>query len=364
MIKSYRKKSPASLHAQRLRKKKRSTPQKKGVKSRSRGRRQSRHMLRGGVITLWNGDTFTPNDGGTLRRAIREMMENRPAALARYGPLRDWNTERVQDFTFAFVDYTFPGGQGAGEDDDVTGWDTSAATIMYRMFANCTTFDQPLRFDTHLVTRMGSMFYGCTAFDQPLTFNTHACRDFASMFSGCTAFNQPLNFDTHNARHMSYMFFGCTAFNQPLHQWYHQPSANRGFIWYMFAGCASFQSPVFTMSMAEYNESRLSGTPLGQSDVMQQALLRVAGRERNLVAQGRMISHASVQAARALGGAPVLDAERAALALAMEGDFGFRAERNDEAVYGRGRDMANASAAANSNKRARGVELDEHFDDD
>ena len=291
-------------------------------------------------------------------------MENRPAALARYGPLRDWNTERVQDFTFAFVDYTFPGGQGAGEDDDVTGWDTSAATIMYRMFANCTTFDQPLRFDTHLVTRMGSMFYGCTAFDQPLTFNTHACRDFASMFSGCTAFNQPLNFDTHNARHMSYMFFGCTAFNQPLHQWYHQPSANRGFIWYMFAGCASFQSPVFTMSVAEYNESRLSGTPLGQSDVMQQALLRVAGRERNLATQGRMISHASVEAARALGGAPVLDAERAALALAMEGDFGFRAERNDEAVYGRGRDMANASAAANSNKRARGVELDEHFDDD
>ena len=57
MIKSYRNKSPASLHAVRLRKKKRSTPQKKGVKSRSRSRGTPRGVvrrgrrLRGGLLT-------------------------------------------------------------------------------------------------------------------------------------------------------------------------------------------------------------------------------------------------------------------------------------------------------------------------
>jgi hypothetical protein len=288
------------------------------------------------------------------------MNENRPAALARYGPLREWNTERVEDFSRAFNlrylgGYTFSGGQGAGEDDDITGWNTSAATNMTSMFKNCNTFNQPLRFDTHNVQRMDFMFNGCTAFNQPLTFDTRAVTGMAIMFSSCTTFNQPVHFDTRNVRFMNNMFFGCRAFNQPLtfntracqdfgkmffgcrafnqplHEWYTQPSRlyepkTMG----MFHLCNSFKSPVFAMSVEEYQVSRLPWTPLGKSALMQEALI-IARSKADPAKQGRIILLASIEAARVLG-APVHDPELAARRQDADA-YGYRADRHDDAEY-------------------------------
>ena len=276
-------------------------------------------------------------------------MEIRPVALARYGPLREWNTERVQNFSEAFVfgmherlsSYRFPGGQGAGEDDDITGWNTSAASDMSCMFLGCTTFNQPLRFDTHAVTDMSCMFERCTAFNQPLPFNTGACQSFGLMFGECTAFNQPLNFDTHNVREYNSMFFRCIAFNQPLHHWYRQPSRYRGIrlMWAMFEGCVSFKGPVFKMSVAEYDQSELPLTPLGQSAVMQEALMR-AGRVIDPAEQGRIISKASREAALVLG-APVHNPELAALREQYAYEYRYRPERDDDMYLPRDDDAVN-----------------------
>ena len=287
-------------------------------------------------------------------------MEERSAALARYGPLRTWNTQHVQDFDhtfFIFLDpYRFPGGQRAGEDDDITGWDTSAAITMNGMFMRCTKFNQPLRFNTHAVTSMSRMFDGCTSFNQPLTFNTGACQRFelmfrgctsfnqpltfntgavtsmSMMFYGCTAFNQPLDFDTHAVTSMSMMFEGCTAFNQPLHRWRNRPSENLQNLktMGMFEGCVSFQGPVFQMSVTEYGRSGLNHTPLGQSAVMQKAL-EDARHVTNPVTQGRIITQASREAARALG-APVHDAEMAARVQARA-DYSYRPKPKREDYY-------------------------------
>jgi hypothetical protein len=284
------------------------------------------------------------------------MNGNRPAALARYGPLREWNTENLQNFDRALAGYMFRGGQGAGEDDDITGWNTSAATVMSDMFDGCRTFNQLLRFDTHNVRRMDAMFRGCTAFNQPLIFDTravtsmrtmfafcatfnqpvhfdtHAVTSMWSMFVYCTAFNQPLAFDTHNVEMMGDMFANCTAFNQPLHKWHHQPSVRGRLsqIIGMFKNCRSFNSPVFAMSVNDYDASRLGTTPLGQSAVMEEALRR-AERVNDPAEQGRIILLASLRAARVLG-APVHDPEMAALRRDADA-YGYRADRHDDAVY-------------------------------
>lgn len=282
------------------------------------------------------------------------MTANRSLALARYGPLREWNTERVQNFDRALAGYMFRS-QGAGEDDDITGWNTSAATVMSDMFDGCGSFNQPLRFDTHNVRWMDAMFRGCTAFNQPLMFDTRAvinmqtmfafCARFNqpvhfdtravtsmwAMFTYCTAFNQPLAFDTHNVD-MNAMFANCTAFNQPLHKWHHQPSLEGRLsqIVGMFENCRSFKSPVFAMSVFEYDASRLRTTPLGQSAVMEEALRR-AERVNDPAEQGRIILLASLRAARVLG-APVQNTALAALRRDADA-YEYRPERDDDAVY-------------------------------
>ena len=313
------------------------------------------------------------------------MNRNRPAALALYGPLREWNTERIRDFSNTFFvepTYTFPGGQGAGEDDDITGWNTSAATNMTNMFRRCNTFNQPLRFDTRdvrsmqfmfaacaafnqpltfdtrNVRNMELMFRGCTAFNQPLTLDTSAATDMYGTFSGCTTFNQPVHFDTHAVTNMGSMFFncsafnqplafdtravldmrlmfsGCTAFNQPLHTWHHEPSALLDMpmavlvVVNMFENCRSFNSPVFAMSVNDYNASRLGTTPLGQSAVMEEALI-IARSKADPAAQGRIILLASIEAARVLG-APVHDPELAALRERYAYEYRYRPDKDDD----------------------------------
>jgi hypothetical protein len=98
----------------------------------------------------------------------------------------------------------------------------------------------------------------------------------------------------------------------------------------MFEGCVSFQGPVFQMSVFEYDRSGLYHTPLGQSKVMQKAL-EGARNVANPVTQGRIITQASIEAARALG-APVHDAEMAARVQARA-DYSYRAAREDYDVY-------------------------------
>lgn len=301
---------------------------------------------------MWNGDRFTPNDNNELRRAIGAMLHNRPAALARYGPLREWNTERVQDFSGALFNYRFPGGQGAGEDDDITGWNTSAATDMTAMFEGCNTFNQPLRFDTRNVQQMLGMFHGCTAFNQPLAFNTSAVTSMTRMFMDCTTFNQPVHFDTHAVTDMDKMFARCSAFNQPLtfntracqnfrwlfancysfnqplHKWNVQRPERFRVTARMFDNCNSFNSPVFAMSVDEYDASRLETTPLGQSADMQQALI-IARRMADPAAQGRIISRASREAALVLG-APVHNPELAALRKRYAYEYRYRPDADDD----------------------------------
>ena len=79
---------------------------------------------------------------------------------------------------------------------DLSMWDTSNVTSMYRMFSE-STFNQDISmWDTSNVTNMYGMFFESTSFNQDLS-----------------------NWDTSNVEEMNYMFYGATEFNQDLSQW-------------------------------------------------------------------------------------------------------------------------------------------------
>merc|ERR1711935_483263 len=97
---------------------------------------------------------------------------------------------------------------------DISNWNTSGVTDMYRMFGYAAAFNQPLSFDTSSVTNMGYMFLGAAAFNQPLSFDTSSVTNMHGIFYNAEAFNQPLSFDTSSvtgSSAMDDMFSGASS---------------------------------------------------------------------------------------------------------------------------------------------------------
>jgi len=86
---------------------------------------------------------------------------------------------------------------------EISNWDTSRVTSMYRMFYEAEFFNQPLNdWKVSNVTNMWGMFFKASSFNQPLN-----------------------NWNVSNVIYMNsaFMFRDATAFNQPLHApWYHE----------------------------------------------------------------------------------------------------------------------------------------------
>jgi surface protein len=101
-------------------------------------------------------------------------------------------------------------------------WNVSNATNMSEMFDNATSFNQPLNnWNVSNVTNMSEMFYNATSFNQPLNnWNVSNVTNMSYMFKNATSFNQPLNnWNVSNVTNMSQMFKNATSFNQPLNNW-------------------------------------------------------------------------------------------------------------------------------------------------
>ncbi len=73
----------------------------------------------------------------TLLEAVALWCDDRAAALARYGPIGEWDTGGVTDMRDLFA------GKG-GFNDDIGGWDVSNVRDMHNMFLNAVAFNQPL----------------------------------------------------------------------------------------------------------------------------------------------------------------------------------------------------------------------------
>ena len=104
----------------------------------------------------------------------------------------------------------------------VSDWDTSLVTEMTFLFAQASSFNQPIgQWNTEKVDNMGSMFHGASSFNQPIgQWKTDNLRYMNNMFNGASSFNQPIGqWKTDKVTNMHGLFDGASSFNQPIGQW-------------------------------------------------------------------------------------------------------------------------------------------------
>jgi hypothetical protein len=122
----------------------------------------------------------------TLRAAVALWFDDNAAAVARYGPIGDWDTRDVRSMRELFEDRT-------DFDEDIGRWSVGSVEDMSIMFHGATKFNQPLdKWDVSRVKHMNCMFLGAALFNQPLDkWDVSSVKDIGGMFGGAASFEQP-----------------------------------------------------------------------------------------------------------------------------------------------------------------------------
>merc|ERR1712205_278515 len=110
-------------------------------------------------------NSYTPGDRFTnfgLRMAVKRWCEDRAVALAKYGPMAEWDVSEVTDMESLFSHkYDF--------NEPIGAWDTGKVTNMKAMFGSTKAFNHPIgAWNTSNVAGMNHMFVGAQAFNQPI----------------------------------------------------------------------------------------------------------------------------------------------------------------------------------------------------
>jgi len=159
-----------------------------------------------GVI---NGVTYTVVNEAMLR----EMVANEEDVTKVV-------TTRVTDMSNMFVINT-NSDEASSFNQDISSWDVSNVTNMYRILSYATSFNQDIsNWDVSSVTNMYGALEINGAFNQPIgNWDVSSVTDMSGMFQGATSFNQPIGgWDVSNVTDMSGMLRN-TPFNQPIGNW-------------------------------------------------------------------------------------------------------------------------------------------------
>ena len=154
-----------------------------------------------------------PLDDASIRRAVEALTNGRQMAV--YGPVAEWDTSEVENFSRLF----------SGMENftaDLSGWDVGKVTTMRRMFFNATSFTSDLsRWNVGQVEDMESMFEGTPIFTSDLSkWDVGKVTDMSGMFFNATSFNSDLSkWDVGNVERMSFMFSFATSFTSDLWKW-------------------------------------------------------------------------------------------------------------------------------------------------
>ena len=130
-------------------------------------------------------------------------------------------------------------------------WDTSNATTMAGMFADCTDFNADLsKWDISNVTNMYEMFRHCLKFNQDLSkWNVSNVEVLSAMFHYCIKFTSDLSkWDVSKAYNLGGMFRRCENFESDLSKW--DVSNVYNFI-DTFKECWKFQSDLSKWDMSK-----------------------------------------------------------------------------------------------------------------
>jgi hypothetical protein len=147
----------------------------------------------------------------TLRAAVALWFDDKAAAVARYGPIGDWDTRDVTSMRGLFAGR-------ADFDEDIGRWSVGSVEDMSCMFWDAASFNQPLdEWDVSSVKDMDNMFYFAVSFNQPLDkWDVSSVEDMGFMFQNAASFDQPLErWAVADGTDKTDMFAGATSFNQP-----------------------------------------------------------------------------------------------------------------------------------------------------
>ena len=140
-----------------------------------------------------------------------------------YGAMPDWDVSEVTDMSGETASGAHQGFFGKTTfNGDISRWDTSSVTTMFRMFSVARKFNQPIgSWDVSKVTNMKLAFCAADEFNQPLNdWDVSSVTTFQGMFAATKKFNQPLDkWDTSNVESMEGIFSDSDAFNQPIGNW-------------------------------------------------------------------------------------------------------------------------------------------------
>jgi hypothetical protein len=139
------------------------------------------------------GGTVTHGDG-SIRFAVAAWLSDSAAAEATYGHISTWETGGVTDTSCLFAaESCYSGTQGGwyqnsaavSFNEDISAWDTSGVTSMYRMFYKASAFNQDIGgWAVHSVTDMAYIVHNAEAFDQDLGWCVDDGVDLNFAFSG------------------------------------------------------------------------------------------------------------------------------------------------------------------------------------
>ena len=187
--------------------------------------------------------TGTPTQSGykfnneTLRKAVREWLNNEILAEQNYGHISTWDVSEVTNMSGMFA-------EASAFNQPLDSWDVSSVTNMGYMFQGASSFNQPLdSWDVSSVTNMRYMFVEALSFNQPLdSWDVSSVTDMDGMFQEASSFNQPLDsWDVSSVTDMNRMFYAASSLNRPLDLWdVSSVTDMRG----MFSGASSFNQPL------------------------------------------------------------------------------------------------------------------------
>ena len=165
----------------------------------------------GVTILCPNAGLDTTGDvGGTTytKRAVGKITTTNAATTCTSG------ITTMTDATLPFDSSTFNG--------DISHWDTSSVTNMWRLFYQTSKFNQDIGdWDVSKVMNMQGVFDEATAFNQDIgDWNVSKVTKMHNMFNNALAFNQDIgDWTVSSVERMDGMFDGATAFNQDIGDW-------------------------------------------------------------------------------------------------------------------------------------------------
>ena len=157
-----------------------------------------------------------------IRTAVTAYFDDSSGAEVTYGHILTWETGDVTDMSFLFCSglwCSYYKSAALSFNEDISAWDTSSVTTMYRMFRGASAFNNPIGdWSIGNVKNMELMFGYAGSFNQAIgDWSVGAVKTMNSMFEGATNFDQDLSdWSVDNVEDMGDMFRFVYAFDQDL----------------------------------------------------------------------------------------------------------------------------------------------------